>query len=251
MLAQRRRAPRDASVGARLLILVLVGLLPACGPRRGEPPPPPSPAPGTTVGALPAPIGIPSGAQPLTIDPDGSVVHILVYRAGPLARLGHDHVISSSNETGYAWIGSTPGESGFELRLSVADLVVDDPQARRAAGPGFAADVPDDARAGTRRNLLRAEVLDGARYPQIVVRATRLEGDWERPSAAATVQLKDQVRTIDVPLAIQRGPRAVLARGELRLRQSEFGITPFSVAGGAIQVADEVGITFEIRAVVP
>jgi hypothetical protein len=42
-----------------------------------------------------------------------------------------------------------------------------------------------------------------------------------------------------------------MARGEFRLRQSEFGITPFSVAGGAIQVADEVGISFEIRAVAP
>jgi len=249
MLAQRRRVPRDASVGARLLILVLVGVLPACGARRGETPP--SPAPGATVGALPPPIGIPSGAQPLAIDPDGSVVRILVYRAGPLARLGHDHVISSAHETGYAWIGGTPGESGFEIRLSVADLVIDDPQARRAEGPGFAADVPEDARAGTRRNLLRAEVLDGTRHPQIVVRANGLEGDWERPSVAATVQLKDQVRTIDVPLTIQREPRAVLARGEFRLRQSEFGITPFSVAGGAIQVADEVGITFEIRAVAP
>ena len=108
--------------------------------------------------------------------------------------------------------------------------------------------MPEDARAGTRRNLLRAEVLDGTRHPQIVVHANGLEGDWERPSVAATVQLKDQVRTIDVPLTIQREPRAVLARGEFRLRQSEFGITPFSVAGGAIQVADEIVLAFEIVA---
>ena len=37
---------------------------------------------------------------------------------------------------------------------------VDLPEARANAGVEFAAPVPDDARAGTRRNMLRAEVLD-------------------------------------------------------------------------------------------
>ena len=36
--------------------------------------------------------------------------------------------------------------------------------------------------------------------------------------------------------------------GELALRQTDFGITPLSVAGGAIQVQDEVKLRFDIHA---
>jgi hypothetical protein len=39
-----------------------------------------------------------------------------------------------------------------------------------------------------------------------------------------------------------------MARGTFRLRQTDFGMVPFSVAGGAIQVADEIVLAFEIVA---
>ena len=38
---------------------------------------------------------------------------------------------------------------------------------------------------------------------------------------------------------------------ELRLNQTEFGITPFSVAGGALRVADTLEIRFAIAASSP
>jgi hypothetical protein len=48
---------------------------------------------------------------------------------------------------------------------------------------------------------------------------------------------------------LQRDQQMLLARGTLRILQSDFGITPFSVGGGAIQVADEVDVRFAIVAV--
>jgi hypothetical protein len=35
-------------------------------------------------------------------------------------------------------------------------------------------------------------------------------------------------------------------RGSARFRQTEFGITPVTVAGGTIKVKDEVRVEFEI-----
>ena len=35
--------------------------------------------------------------------------------------------------------------------------------------------------------------------------------------------------------------------GSARLRQTEFGITPVSIADGSVKVKDEVRIEFEIR----
>jgi hypothetical protein len=191
---------------------------------------------------------IPPGAARYAIDADRSVVTLRVYRAGRLAKLGHNHVIMSANESGHAWSGGTPETSGFEVRIDVGQLVVDDPAARAAAGPEFPGELSDAARDGTRTNMLRAEVLDGERYPQVVVRAESLGGTWDRPSVVARVTLKGQTRSIAMPLAIVREPDAIVARGAFGILQSDFGIAPFSIGGGAIAVADAVDVSFEIRA---
>jgi len=244
MLAQTGK-PAVARRGLRLILaLVCVAAIPGCGPRRADSPPP---APAVTAETAGWPI--PSGATVYTIDSDRSIVTLRVYRAGRLAKLGHNHVITSANEAGQAWTDGTPAASGFEARLAVNDLIVDDPAARAAAGPDFPGELPDAAREGTRKNMLRADVLDGERYPEIVVRAGSLGGTWDQPTVTASVTLKGRTRTIDVPLAIARTDDVIVARGAFRILQSDFGITPFSIGGGAIAVADAVEILFEIRAV--
>jgi hypothetical protein len=224
-----------------LLLAACVWTLSGCAPRRAEPPP--AAVPREVAGAV-----IPAGAQSMDINPDRSKVTILVRRAGPLARLGHNHTIVSADESGYVWIGRDLEGSGFEIRLPVDALVVDDPAARAAAGPDFPGEVPEDARQGTYRNMLRPEVLDAERYPLITVTAKRLSGTWEQPVAAASVTLRGTTRQLQAPVDLRREPKALVAKGAFRIRQSDFGITPFSVGGGAIQVADEVEIAFVVVA---
>jgi hypothetical protein len=185
------------------------------------------------------------------VDPERTIVTIIVRRAGPLARLGHDHVITSAEERGRAWIGPTPADSAFELELPVERFEVDLSEPRAAAGAEFAAPVPDDARAGTRHNMLRTEVLDAAEFPLITVRSTAASGDWAQPVIRLSVTLRGATREFDVPVIVERDAATVVARGELRFNQSDFGITPFSVAGGAIQVADTLEVRFEIAARAP
>ncbi len=242
MLTHHRPVPawcaRFASV-----VVVSIGLLLAsgCAPRRAEPPV--RPAEPEQPG-----IAIPAGATVFDVDPARSVVTIRVYRAGPMAKLGHNHVITSGDESGVVWQGLEPSGSGFELRIPVQALVVDDPVARASAGPDFAGDVPESARQGTYQNLLRPEVLDAAQYPEIVVRSNGLDGTWQQPVAHAQATLKGQTRTVDVPLELDRAGTTLTARGAFRIRQTEFGMSPFSVAGGAIQVGDEVDLSFVIVA---
>jgi len=40
----------------------------------------------------------------------------------------------------------------------------------------------------------------------------------------------------------------LLATGTFSLRQSDYGIEPFSVLGGGLQVLDPVDVTFRLRA---
>lgn len=189
-----------------------------------------------------------SAGTPWPIDPQRSTVTIIVRRAGPLARFGHDHVITSAAERGTVWAGDTPATSAFELQLPVERFEVDEAMARASAGVEFAAPVPDDARAGTRRNMLRAEVLDAASFPVITLRSLAASGDWSQPVLKVAVQLRGVTGVHEIPVQVERDAPGLVVRGELRLNQSDYGITPFAVAGGAIQVADTLEIRFVIAA---
>jgi hypothetical protein len=222
-----------------LMLAACIWTLSSCTPRRADVP----------SAALPPPAGeaaVPAGALVLEIDPDRSAVTMLVRRSGPLARLGHNHVITSAQESGRAWLGADPGDSGFEIRLPVSAFVVDDPAARLSAGAEFPGELPAEAREGTYRNMLRAEVLDGEAHPEVVVRASRVSGTWQHAVVVARITLRGATREVAVPVELQVDAKSMLAQGTLRIRQSDFGITPFAVGGGAIQVADEVDVRFEI-----
>jgi polyisoprenoid-binding protein YceI len=243
VLPARPRFLPAAAVGA-----AFISLLAGCATRQPGPAPgPPAKAPAAAAAAGTA---IPAGAKVFDIDPRRSILTIRVYRSGPMARLGHNHVITSEEETGFAWRGPTPADSGFELKVPVSSLVVDDPAARVAAGADFEGSVPESAREGTQKNLLRTEVLDLAQFPDVTVRAAGLGGTWQDPVAHADVTLKGVTRRIEVPFDLADAGGTLTARGSFRMRQTEFGMVPFSVAGGAIQVADELVLGFEIVATV-
>ncbi|MET0166455.1 MAG: YceI family protein [Vicinamibacterales bacterium] len=228
---------RSAAVALVGIVLLLAGC-----PRPREAP---TPAPPTKV---PAPQL--EGATIYTIDPAASHVAVLVYRGGAMARLGHNHVMTVKALTGRVWVHPRQlSRSGFQLAFPVNDVVVDDRDARLAAGNDFPPDIPDKDKAGTRTNMLRAEVLDGAKYPQVELASTRVEGHLPQPEITAAITLKGARREVRIPATVTVDANHVHAKGEFTIRQTEFGITPFSVALGAVQVQDELRVQFDLSAV--
>jgi polyisoprenoid-binding protein YceI len=238
--------PRPLTVrGAALAAASIAALvaLAACAPRRAE-------QPAVAPPAVPTPaVPIPASARTFEIDASQSMLSIRVHKAGPFAALGHNHVVTAGRLSGRAWITDDLIDSGFEIRMPVAALIVDEPAARAAAGSEFEGAVPDSAREGTYRNMVRAEVLDVAEFPDIVVRSAGMHGTWEQPVADVDISIRGATRRVEVPMQVTRSERNIGASGSLQLRQTDFGITPFSVAAGAIQVADELEIEFRIVAV--
>ena len=119
---------------------------------------------------------------------------------------------------------------------------------RAAQGADFAADVPDAAREGTRRNMLGPAVLDATRYPQIELRSKELQPDAERLLARVQIHIRDQLHEFTVPVSYTLTANELLAQGELPLKQSDLGLTPFSALLGALQVQDEMQLQFRIVA---
>ena len=60
--------------------------------------------------------------------------------------------------------------------------------------------------------------------------------------------LHGETRTTRVPLRIETTPDDMIVSGSLTLRQTDFGIVPLSVLGGAIQVKDGIDLHFRLHA---
>jgi hypothetical protein len=62
------------------------------------------------------------------------------------------------------------------------------------------------------------------------------------------ISLRGRATTLAVPLKYSLGPLELSADGELALKQTELGLTPFTALLGALQVQDEMRIRFHVVA---
>lgn len=166
-----------------------------------------------------------------------------------MARLGHNHVIVDRDVGGWVNFAGNPATASFSLNLTVADFAVDDARMRSEEGPDFSEDVPDDAKAGTRWNMLSAALLDEKRFPTITVTSVAVTQAGGALSAALAVSIAGHRSTIIVPFALATSKGRLSASGTAILQQSAMGLTPFSVMLGALQVQDELTVKFKLIAV--
>jgi len=227
--------------------------------------------------SLPAPrqpAGVPAGtpAEPargariFRIDTAQSELRVLAFKSGAMAQLGHDHVIENRALSGWIAVADKPSACGFSLQIRAADFIVDDAQARLQEGAGFADEVSEAAKAGTRGNMLSPDVLDAARYPVIAVRSLTItaqhpgEDTWPPQgtapgatqaelTATMSVVVAGHASTLIAPFVFEDRSGRLRATGMFALSQSAIGLTPFSVMFGALRVADELQVKLDIVAV--
>ena len=84
----------------------------------------------------------------------------------------------------------------MNFELPVASLTVDEAELRAAQGVDFAADVPDSAREGTRRNMLGPAVLDAEHYPQIHAALGRPGYGGRRLMAHVQIRIRGQLHCL-------------------------------------------------------
>jgi len=222
--------------GASVSILMLV----ACGGLSSRPTvphaPPASTAPPPVHGAV------------YRIDAAQSELKLLVYRAGPMASLGHNHVIVNRALGGWVRYGATASGGSFALTIPAAGFVVDEARARGEEGGDFAEDVTEDAKAGTLRNMLSPAVLDATQFPVIGMHSLAVEGAGDALQATVAVEVAGYSSTLLVPFSLDSSSGRLTGSGALTLRQSALGLTPFSVFLGALRVQDEMRVKFRLVA---
>src|SRR3984957_19926305 len=223
----------------RIAASVLVLSLAACAVRHPRPVAPPEGPAQARLQALPAP-------GEYAIDSSASELRLLVYRAGPLATLGHNHVMVNRAVTGAVQIGADVAASSLSLHMRADDFVIDDAQSRQEEGDDFPGDIPQDAKEGTRRNMLSPAVLNAAEFPDITVKSTSLTGSLNELNADLEISAAGHTSRISVPLTLQGDAQHFIAAGSMELRQTALGLSPYSLLHGALQVQDAMQLKFKI-----
>lgn len=196
------------------------------------------------------PAGASEDADPGTyeIDRSASELRILVYPAGLLKRMGHSHVIATSDIEGSITIGDNPGDSSVRLLLPVESFEVDNETLRAEEGKDFASEVSDKDKSGTRRNMLGRKLLDSSNFPTVSVQSTDWSGELPDIVVSAEFMVTGKTNMIEFPVAVHSGEGQITVTGAFSVTHRQLGLEPFRAALGSLRVRDEMEVKFRLTA---
>ncbi len=166
-------------------------------------------------------------AQVKPIDPTNSKITIHAYKTGIFSFAGHDHVIEAPITSGQV----DENEKMVIVEIDTKDL--------RVLDPGES----EKNREEIQQTMLSSKSLDSERYPAISFRSNSYRQDGNGSAEVlGKLSLHGAVRLVTLTVKKQ-GDRWT---GSARLKQTDFGMRPVSVAGGTVKVKDEVKVEFSV-----
>jgi polyisoprenoid-binding protein YceI len=171
------------------------------------------------------------------IDASRSRFTVKAFAGGLFSSFAHNPTIAIRDFEGEAeFAPDTLERASLRLKVNADSLELTD-------------DVSDKDRKEIER-MMREEVLQTNRYPDIIFESTdiagnKISGGWYRVKMAGDLKLHGVTRkvTFDAQVWVTDTLRA---QGELPLRQTEYNIKLVSAAGGTIKVKDELKVSFDI-----
>ena len=172
-------------------------------------------------------MSIPAGTY--RFGPDNGTLSVNTARTGAVARAGHDLLMRVTAWEGTLEIGAESAPSRVEVRVDGASLKVQQ-------GTGGMQALDDDDKANIEQTI-DDEVL---RRDQITFRSTEVApaGDGLRVKGDLTMLGHTAPVSLDVAVADDGGVTAAAV-----VRQTDFGMKPYSALFGALKVADEVRVS--------
>jgi polyisoprenoid-binding protein YceI len=182
----------------------------------------------------------PAGRSQYRIDAKKSRFIVETETAGLSSMFAHDHKIEVGDFGGVASF-STAGFSAASLELTAKAASL------RLVG---------ENNVGERQaveSALREDVLETAKYPEIsfkskkVTATRRGDGTWD-VRLAGDLTLHGVKRPVTLPARASLEGDTLHAIGAFELRQTDYGITPFSFVKGTVAIKDVVTLSFDIVA---
>lgn len=193
--------------------------------------------------------GAVKGQSPLApgdVDLGGSRIYVFVGKMG----LGHEHAVVGGLRSGSLRLGAAQqaGTLVFDMRTFRADT----PEARRLLG--LAGETDQGTRKQVDENMLGPAVLDVARHPTATF---EIRSSLPSPQPAASGKtvyelvgsftLRGVMRPVTVRAEAEAAGPLIRLWGGFAIRQTDFGMKPFSKLGGVVGVTDELKIYGDIR----
>jgi polyisoprenoid-binding protein YceI len=172
------------------------------------------------------------------IDARQSRFVVRVEASGLLSVFGHNPVIAVCGFGGDVQFNAeAPDRASLLLLVQAASLAV-------------AGEVTEKDRSEIER-MMRDEVLEAARYPEVVFMSTSVSmnqvNDAEyQARIKGSLSLHGVTRNHEIDAQIILNGNTLRAQGEFPLRQSDYNIGQVSVMGGTLKVKDEVKLSFDI-----
>jgi polyisoprenoid-binding protein YceI len=187
----------------------------------------------------PAEVSPSSGAR-YELDPRVSRFTVRAFATGMLSAFGHSPTIAIRDFAGEAGFDPDHPETGWlHITVKAASLRVTD-------------DVSDKDRREIEREM-QENVLESARYPEIVYDCSRVSvdnpgnGNYSvKLMGSLTLHGVTRSQPIQARLAVTGD--MLRAFGDFSVRQSDYNIKPVSAIGGGLKVKDEVKFSFDIVA---
>ncbi len=174
-----------------------------------------------------------------------SKVYALVGKTG----LGHEHGVTGAIQEGHILLGAS--KDAGELVFDMSSFVADTDAARRLVGLDGSSS--ESTRREVTANMLGASVLNAANYPRAIFKIdSALPEPGESTSGAKRYRLNGQLtlqkatRPLSILAEVDQKNGWNRVRGRFSLKQTDFGIKPFTKAFGAVGVADVVTVWGEL-----
>jgi polyisoprenoid-binding protein YceI len=168
------------------------------------------------------------------LGPQDGTLSVRTGKSGAASKAGHNLVIEVERWGATAQIGADPAQSVLELTADSTSLKVLD-------GSGGIQSLGDDDKDGITQTI-NDEVLKGT---AIAFRSTAVRPDGDdRFHVTGDLELSGGVNLIAFDLAVGDDGRLT---GAATLKQTEWGMKPYSALFGTLKVADEVQIEIDAR----
>ena len=176
-------------------------------------------------------MSLPPGTH--TFGPENGTLAVRTGRTGAAAKAGHDLLLHVTDWQATLAVGEDPAQTGIVLSANAGSL-------RVREGTGGMQALGDDDKANIEQTI-DDEVLKGQ---EIAFRSTAVQtaADGGGLSVQGELTLAGTARPIAFDLAVGADGRL---GGAVVVKQSDWGITPYSTLFGALKVADEVEVSID------
>jgi polyisoprenoid-binding protein YceI len=168
------------------------------------------------------------------IDPSDGELLIRTGVSGRAARMGHRLTIAMKRwQATVGWAGAQPVSAELTVEVDSFEVLRGEGGVKGLSGP---------EKALVKSNALRS--LNASRYPEIRFTADAIDNTDDGYRLTGKLHIRGKSREHVIDLCTKDLGEAWQMSAESSVRQTEYGVKPYSLLMGSVQVAEEVSVSF-------